>query len=148
MSGLPSERRNADAAPAKDDAWSTVRSAQEAWAGAMRTHEMAPPDAGFRDRLRNLAEAASAMRDTHAQALEAGLAWRPIEGSDHARPPYELRPGTGRRGPHELWARFDEAVAQLNAAGAGDNLADVVASYAAVSEAARALADALEAGSE
>ena len=53
MSGLPSERRNTDAAPAKDDAWSTVRSAQEAWAGAMRTHEMAPPDAGFRDRLRS-----------------------------------------------------------------------------------------------
>jgi hypothetical protein len=148
MSGLPSEGRHADVAPAKDDAWSTVRSAQEAWVGAMRTHELAPPDAGFRDRLRNLAEAASAMRDAHAQALEAGLAWRPIEGSDDARPPYELRRGTGRRGPEELWTRFDEAVAQLNAAGAGDNLADVVASYAAVSEAARALADALEAGSE
>ena len=148
MSGLPSEGRHADVAPAKDDAWSTVRSAQEAWVGAMRTHELAPPDAGFRDRLRNLAEAASAMRDAHAQALEAGLAWRPIEGSDDARPPYELRRGTGRRGPEELWTRFDEAVAQLNVAGAGDNLADVVASYAAVSEAAYALADALEAGSE
>jgi sugar (pentulose or hexulose) kinase len=88
------------------------------------------------------------MRDAHAQSLEAGLAWRPIEGSERARPPYELRPGTGRRGPDELWTRFDEAVAQLNAAGAGDNLADVVAGYAAVSEAARALAVALEAGGE
>jgi hypothetical protein len=148
MSGLPSEGRHADVAPAKDDAWSTVRSAQEAWVGAMRTHELAPPDAGFRDRLRNLAEAASTMRDAHAQALKAGLAWRPIEGSDRARAPYELRAGTGRRGPEDLWTRFDEAVAQLNAAGAGDNLADVVAGYAAVSDAARALADALEAGGE
>ena len=148
MSGLPSEGRHADVAPAKDDAWSTGRSAQEAWVGAMRTHELAPPDAGFRDRLRNLAEAASAMRDAHAQALEAGLAWRPIKGSEHARPPYELRPGTGRRGPDELWTRFDEAVTKLNEAGAGDSLADVVAGYTAVSDAARALAGALETAGE
>jgi hypothetical protein len=148
MSEAPETRRDAGDTPAKDHAWSIVRSAQQSWAGAMRTHELAPPDAGFRDRLRNLSDAASAMRDAHARALEAGLAWRPIKGSEHARPPYELRPGTGRRGPGEVWTRLDEAVAELNAAGAGDNLADVVAGYAAVSEAARALADALEAGSE
>jgi hypothetical protein len=59
-----------------------------------------------------------------------------------------LRPGTGRRGPEELWTRFDEAVAKLNDAGASDNLADVVAAYAAVAEAAGALADALEASGE
>ena len=88
------------------------------------------------------------MRDAHARALESGLAWRPIKGSEQARPPYELRPGTGRRGPDKLWTRFDKAVAQLNEAGAGDSLADVVASYAAVSAAADALADALEAAGE
>jgi hypothetical protein len=145
MSEVPSERRSTDGSAAKDEAWRTARSAQEAWAGAMRTHTLAPPDAGFRDRLRHLADAASAMRDAHARALEAGLAWRPIKASAHAQPPYELRPGTGRRGPDELWTRFDNAVAQLNEAGAHDNLADVVAGYAAVSETARALANALEA---
>ena len=144
MSDAPSERRSSGGLDAKDEAWRTARSAQQAWAGAMRTHELAPPDAGFGDRLRNLADAASAMRDAHARALESGLAWRPIKGSEHARPPYELRPGTGRRGPDELWTRFDEAIAQLNEAGARDNLAAVVAGYAAVSETARALADALE----
>ena len=41
----------------------------------------------------------------HAHA--AGLLWRPIPGAESAEPPYELRPGTGRRGPAELWARFD-----------------------------------------
>jgi hypothetical protein len=148
MSEAPSRRRAGDAAAAKEEAWGTVRSAQESWAGAMRTHQLAPPDAGFRDRLRNLSEAARAMRDAHAHALDAGLAWRPMKGSDHARPPYELRPGTGRRGPAELWTRFDEAVARLNEAGAGDSLAGVVAGYAAVSEAAGALADALEPGGE
>ncbi|MEN3284998.1 MAG: hypothetical protein V7607_6138 [Solirubrobacteraceae bacterium] len=148
MSEVPRERRSAGGSVAKDEAWRTARSAQEAWAGAMRTHALAPPDAGFRDRVRSLADAAAAMRDAHARALESGLAWRPIKGAEHARPPYELRPGTGRRGPDELWTRFDEAVAQLNEAGAGDNLAAVVAGYAAIAEAARALADALEAARE
>ena len=106
MSEVRSERHTRARAAAKDEAWGTVQSAQEAWAGAMRTHELAPPDADFRDRLRALSEAASAMRDAHAQALEAGLAWRLIKGSERARPPYELRPGTGRRGPEELWTQL------------------------------------------
>jgi hypothetical protein len=148
VSEVPESRREARAAGAKDEAWGAVREAQSAWAGAMRSHELAPPDAGFRDRLRALSEAAEAMRETHARALEAGLAWRPVEGSDRARPPYELRPGTGRRGPEELWVRFDAAVERLNHAGAGDSLADLVAAYATVAEAAGALADALEAADE
>ena len=148
MSEVPEPRREARAAGTKDDAWTAVRDAQSAWAGAMRSHELAPPDAGFRDRLRALSEAADAMRATHARALEAGLAWRPVEGSDRARPPYELRPGTGRRGPEELWARFDAAVERLNEAGAGDSLANLVAAYAAVADAATALADALATAGE
>src|SRR3954447_6548114 len=114
----------------------------------MRTHELAPPDAEFRRRLRALSDAARVMRDSHARALEGGLAWRPVKGSDRARPPYELRPGTGRRGPERIWARFDAAVDQRNQAGDSDSLADIVAAYAAVSEAAGALADALETAGE
>ena len=148
MSEVPEAQDEARAAGPKDDAWIAVREAQSAWAGAMRSHELAPPDAGFRDRLRALSEAADAMRATHARALEAGLAWRPVEGSERARPPYELRPGTGRRGPDGLWARFDDAVERLNHAGASDSLADLVAAYAAVAEAAAALADALEAADD
>ena len=144
MSEVPETQHDVPPGTAKDDAWSAVRDAQSAWAGAMRSHELAPPDAGFRDRVRALSEAAGAMRATHARALEAGLAWRPVEGSERARPPYELRPGTGRRGPEHLWERFDAAVERLNHAGAGDSLADLVAAYPAVAEAAAALADALE----
>ena len=88
------------------------------------------------------------MRDAHARALDAGLAWRPVPDSERARPPYELRPGTGRRGPHELWTRFDAAVQRLNQAGAGDELADVIDAYAAVAQAASELADALQAAGE
>ena len=148
MSELPDDRAGTPAESAKDDAWTSVNEARASWAGAMRAHEQAPPDAGFRDRLRALAEAAAAMRDGHARALEAGLAWRPVTDSERARPPYELRPGTGRRGPTELWSRFDAAVHQLNQAGAGDTLADVIDAYAAVAQAASELADALQAVGE
>jgi hypothetical protein len=148
VSELPQERAGTPAEGAKEHAWTSVNEARASWSGAMRAHEHAPPDPGFRDRLRALAEAAAAMRDAHARALGAGLAWRPIADSERARPPYELRPGTGRRGPAELWTRFDAAVQRLNQAGAGDNLGDVVDAYAAIAQAASELADALQAARE
>ena len=148
MSELPDERAGTPAADAKQHAWTSVTEARTSWSSAMRAHEQAPPDPGFRDRLRSLAQAAAAMGDAHGRALQAGLAWRPVADSERARPPYELRPGTGRRGPDELWTRFDAAVRQLNQAGAGDNLADIVGAYAAVAQAASQLADALQAAGE
>jgi hypothetical protein len=148
VSELPNHRVGTPAEGAKEHAWTSVNDARASWSGAMRAHEQAPPDPGFCDRLRALAEAAAAMRDAHARALQAGLAWRPVADSERARPPYELRPGTGRRGPPDLWARFDAAVRQLNQAGAGDNLADVVDAYAAVAHTASELADALQAADE
>jgi hypothetical protein len=148
VSELPEEHDRTPASGAKEDAWTSVNKARASWSSAMRAHEQAPPDPGFPDRLRALADAAAAMRDAHARALHEGLAWRPIADSDRARPPYELRPGTGRRGPTELWTRFDAAVQQLNEAGAGDNLADVADAYAAVGQAASELADALHAAGE
>ena len=148
MSELPEEHDRTPAGGAKEDAWTSVNEARASWSRAMRAHEQAPPDPGFCDRLRALAEAAAAMRDAHARALQAGLAWRPVADSERARPPYEVRPGTGRRGPAELWTRFDAAVRRLNEAGAGENLADVVGAYAAVAQSASELADALQAAGE
>ena len=148
MSELPDERVGAQAEGAKEHAWTSVDAARASWSGAMRAHEQAPPDPGFRDRLRALADAAAAMRDAHARALDAGLAWRPVADSERARPPYELRPGTGRRGPAELWTRVDAALHGLNQAGAGDNLGDVVDAYAGVAHAASELADAPQAAGE
>ena len=148
MSELPDERAATAAEGTKEHAWTAVTEARASWSSAMRAHEQAPPDPGFRDRLRALAEAAAAMRDAHRRALQAGLAWRPVADSERARPPYELRHGTGRRGRADLWARFDAAVQQLNQAGAGTDLGDVVDAYAAVAQAARELADALQAARE
>ena len=53
------ERRGTPGVAPKEAAWDVVREAQASWAGAMRAHELAPPDPGFRGRLRALSEAAA-----------------------------------------------------------------------------------------
>jgi hypothetical protein len=120
-----------------------VRQAGNDWAEAMRAHKLAPPDAGFGARLRSLSEAAGNEQVAWEHAHAAGLLWRPIPGAERAEPPYELRPGTGRRGPAELWERFDESVAALNRAITGSNAAVVADAFGELAEAAAALADAV-----
>lgn len=120
-----------------------VRQASTAWADAMRAHKMAPPDPGFADRLRQLADAASTEQIAWEHAHAAGLIWRPVPGAEGAEPPYELRPGTGRRGPLELWSRFDAAVATLNRAITGSDAAAVADAFGEMAEAVRTLADAV-----
>ena len=129
--------------PEREQILRSIREASSAWADAMRAHKLAPPDAGFGARLRTLANAAETERATWAEAHAAGLLWRPVPGAEHAEPPYELRPGTGRRGPEELWARFDAAVDRLNHAIAGTSAADVAEAFGEIAAAATALADAV-----
>ncbi|MEO8966607.1 MAG: hypothetical protein ABI355_03375 [Solirubrobacteraceae bacterium] len=120
-----------------------VRHAADGWAGAMRAHKLAPPDAGFPTRLQGLADAAFAEQVAWEHAYSAGLRWRPVSGSENAAPPYELRAGTGRRGPAELWQRFDVAVAELNRAITGSDAAVVADAFGDIAETASALADAI-----
>jgi hypothetical protein len=104
-----------------------------AWAEAMRAHIVAPPDANFPVRLTALAEAARIRARAARVADAAGLKWVAQPNAIRSQPPYELRPGTGRTGPEELWATFDQAVAEYNQAIAST-------SARAVAEAADALA--------
>jgi hypothetical protein len=122
-----------------------VRQAGNEWAEAMRAHKLAPPDPGFAARLRSLAEAAAREQVAWEHAHAAGLLWRPVPGAERAQPPYELRPGTGRRGPEDFWARFDRAVAALNRAITGSDSANVSDAFGELSAAAAALADAVAA---
>ena len=130
----------------RDQIFQSVRRASSGWAQAMQAHKLAPPDAGFAARLRTLAQAAQQEHQAWEQAHAAGLLWRPIPGAENAQPPYELQPGTGRRGPPELWGRFDEAVASLNRAISGSSADAVAAAFGEMAEAADALAGAVESG--
>jgi hypothetical protein len=121
-----------------------VQHASSGWADAMRAHVLAPPDPGFATRLRALSEAAATEQMAWEQAHDAGMLWRPVPGAEKSEPPYELRPGTGRRGPEELWTRFDQAVAGLNQAITGSSAVDVAAAFGEMSDATADLADAVE----
>jgi hypothetical protein len=125
-----------------------VRRASDGWAEAMRAHILAPPDLGFAQRLQDLADAAANEQVAWEHAHGAGLMWRPVPGAESAAPPYELRPGTGRRGPAALWDRFDAAVTDLNHAITGSSAAAVADAFGETAEAAAALADAIRAEDE
>ena len=120
-----------------------VRHASLSWADAMRAHKLAPPDEGFADRLLRLSEAAAAEQLAWQHAHEAGMQWRPVPGAADAEPPYELRPGTGRRGPEDLWLQFDNAVAEMNRAIGGTDALKVATAFGAMGEAAAKLAHAV-----
>lgn len=64
------------------------------------------------------------------------------EGGSQAS--HELQPGTGRRGPADLWERFDEAVAQLDRVSEGRSLRAVARAYVELAEVASGLAVAVE----
>lgn len=121
-----------------------VRHASEGWASAMRAHTVAPPDTGFAGRLRSLAEAAGTEQVAWERAHQAGMLWRPVPGAERAEPPYELRPGTGRRGPEPLWERFDHAVEGLNRAIAGSSAAGLAEAFGEMARAASDLAEAVQ----
>jgi hypothetical protein len=129
--------------PQSDPLRQAVRRAGNDWAEAMRAHKLAPPDAGFADRLRSLAVAAAHEQEAWDHAHAAGLRWRPVPGAEQAQPPYELRPGTGRRGPEQLWERFDAAVIALNSAITGSNAATVASAFGTLSDIAATLAAAV-----
>ena len=118
--------------------------AQQRWRDAIEAHRSAPPDAGFSGRLRALADAALEEAEVCLAADAAGFEWPPHRGAN-SEPPYELRAGSGRRGPEELWRRFDLAVAELGRAASGRDLQAVARAYQDLGEISGELADTVEA---
>ena len=116
--------------------------AREAWRAALREHVLAPPDAGFSARLHSLAAAAAQRAAACEAANKDGFEWPATRGG--AKPPYELQPGTGRRGPEDLWERFDEAVAELDRVSEGRSMRAVGRAYADLAEIAAELGKAVE----
>jgi hypothetical protein len=127
----------------EDHAQASFRDAQQLWRGALEAHRLAPPDGAFSVRLSDLAAAARAEAQACREADGAGFEWPPHRASSSA-PPYELQHGSGRRGPDELWRRFDDAVSELNRAATGTDLVAVAVAYDHLAEVAGELAVAVE----
>src|SRR5271165_7337301 len=98
------------------------------WAGAVEAHKQAPPDLNFSLRLEALAKGASDAARVCRAANDQGFEWPPARKAD-SEPPYELRPGTGRRGPEAIWRRFDRAVVRLRSMAAGTDMLEVARAY-------------------
>ena len=124
------------------DSEQAFQEAREAWRTALRGHVLAPPDAGFSARLAQLAAAAAQRAAACEAAHKDGFEWPATRGG--AKPPYELQPGTGRRGPDDLWARFDEAVAELDRVSEGRSMRAVGQAHAELADVASQLAKAVE----
>jgi hypothetical protein len=127
----------------EEHAQAAFRVAQARWREALEAHRLAPPDAGFSARLAELSGAAHAESEACRDAEAAGFEWPPHRASS-SEPPYELRQGSGRRGPDELWHRFDTAAADLSRAAASSEILAVADAYAKLAAAAGDLATAVE----
>lgn len=109
------------------DAIKGMQEAEVVFDQAVQASDNAPPDPGFADRVRAVAEA-SLQRSAAlgAAARIPGFRWTPI--SDPIAPirSHELRPGGNRPGPPAAWQQYDMAVERLTIAVQG-NLLDLVA---------------------
>jgi hypothetical protein len=114
------------------------------WADAVEAHRLAPPDQNFAARLGALGKGASEAAQVCRDADAAGFLWPPARKAD-SEPPYELRPGTGRRGPTELWRRFDQAITRLGTVAAGEDMLEVAGGYEELAAIATELAQAVKA---
>jgi hypothetical protein len=118
------------------------------WEIALEQSRMAPPDARFAGRIRQIAQAASwrgaAIRD---RLDDPGYAWKPREGSAGMTLSYELRPGGNRPGPKDGWEQFDRMVARLGTAMEGTSAPAVADALTDLARAMGDLADAIERGS-
>jgi hypothetical protein len=117
--------------------------AQDRWRRALEAHRMATPNAEFSERLAELAAAARTEAEVCRKADAAGFEWPPHRKAG-SKPPHELQPGTGRRGPDDLWRSFDGCVEALNRSASGTDLGAVAHAYEELAGVAQALADAVE----
>ena len=121
---------------------SDFKDGMASWVSAVEAHRLAPPDRDFAQRLSALAHGASDAAQVCRQAAAAGFQWPPARKAD-SEPPYELRPGTGRRGPEELWQRFDQATTRLGTMAAGEDMLEVARAYEELAAIAGELAEAV-----
>jgi hypothetical protein len=112
------------------------------WASAVEAHRLAPPDHDFAQRLAALSQGAGDAAGVCREAATAGFRWPPARKAD-SEPPYELRPGTGRRGPPQLWQRFDLATTRLGTMAAGEDMLEVASAYEELAAIAGDLAEAV-----
>jgi excisionase family DNA binding protein len=115
------------------------------WEIALEQSRMAPPDARFASRIRQIALAASRRTAAIRECMEdQSFVWKPIPDSNRMTLSYELRPGGVRPGPKDAWDRIDRVVSRLGIALEGDSGSAVARALRDLSSAMTDVADAIE----
>src|SRR5947209_13676348 len=115
-----------------------MNAADHTFRSALRQHRLAPPDAAFSRRLKHFADACESQQTACDYAAQEGLGWEPLPPARRPPPP-ELRADSGRRGPAELWAKFDPAWEDLGKALEGISLPAVARAFGQLATIARDL---------
>jgi excisionase family DNA binding protein len=115
------------------------------WEIALEQSRMAPPDARFTSRIRQIAQAASRRAAAIGECMEdQSFVWKPIPDSSGMTLSYELRPGGARPGPKDAWDRVDRVVTRLGIALEGDSGSAVASALRDLASAMTDVADAIE----
>ncbi len=112
---------------------------------ALEQSRMAPPDARFPSRIRQIAMAAAWRAASIRERLsEPDYAWAPVPNSAGMTLSYELRPAGNRPGPRDGWDRFDRVVARLGTVMEGTSASAVASALSDLAAAMNDVADAIE----
>ena len=127
------------------EAMNRLTNADSVWRQSLHEHARAEPNDGYAERLRQTAAAAEKEHDACLAVAEEGLALEPLAPEEVQPLPYELQRPSGRVGPDELWARFDEIHDAWMAAWLQVDMTVIADAFGKLSEILYELADAVDA---
>jgi|SRR5271163_2510947 len=129
------------------DAIKKMQEAEAVFETAVEASDNAPPDPGFAQRIRAVAEASLQRAEALDRAsLIPGFTWTPMSDPDPVIRSHELRPGANRPGPPHKWQRYDAAVERLSIAVQGNVISLVAYEFLEIGWVLKEIADALEEG--
>jgi len=137
-------RANMDPAVIRD-AIQTMQEAEAVFETAVEASDNAPPDPGFPQRLRAVADASLQRGEALERAsLIPGFTWTPVSDPVAVIRSHELQPGANRPGPPHDWRHYDMAVERLSIAVQGNVLSLVAIEFQQIGWVLNEIAETLE----
>ena len=127
------------------EAMNRLTNADSVWRQSLHEHARAEPNDGYAERLRQTAAAAEKEQVACLAVAEEGLALEPMAPEEVQPLPYELQRPSGRVGPEQLWARFDEIHDAWMAAWLQRDMTVIADAFGQLSAVLYELADAVDA---